>query len=54
MENELLTSLCSVEKNKATTTAEALRSGIEHSRVKAQKRGIIKAGKASEIIESCH
>lgn len=47
MENELLTLLCSVEKYKATTTAEALRNGlgIQHSRVKAQNHGIIKAGK---------
>lgn len=47
MENELLTSLCSAEKYKAVTTAEALRSGpgMQHGRVKAQDHGIIKAGK---------
>lgn len=45
MENELLTSPCSAEENKAATTAEALGSGIEHSRVKAQNHGISKAEK---------
>lgn len=47
MGNELLTSLCSAEKYKATTTAEALRGGLgmQHGRVKAQDCGIIKAGK---------
>lgn len=47
MENELPTSLCSVEKYWATTTAEALisRLRIQHSRVKAQNHGIIEVGK---------
>lgn len=47
MGNELLTSLCSAEKYKAPTTAEALRSGLgmHYGRIKTQDHGLIEAGK---------